>query len=1137
MKKNKGFTLVELLAVIVIIGILSVITIVSVSRLISKSKNEQLKQQKNTIAMAAENYMQSNRVFLPKAIGQTTTVKVETLKKKGYLKEVVKNANGEPCMTESFVKVYKASATKYKYTTYLYCGKEKAPVEDEVEKPSIKIQFIDSNEQEITESNPSALNDVATARFKVTYKGGTTKDIEIDGYSYAILVDTDATAGDLKEVYNSGTLNGNGNTTIVVKKYISDYLDITKATKVKVRATAINKDGGILDETIALGEQSPSGQTTYNDKIPPVCSTISGQAKEGVWVNKKSYNANPNANSRTIEAECSDGNGSGCIRGKFTKTFPNQQVKSIEYGYITVVDNAGNKSTPISDDSINSNNICDTDLDTDNKCLVRINVDIVAPTIELDAYALKQDGKTLLSNTSMLNGAQKKTGDDDKGTIKSDQYKNLDGIKTNVKWMNAESNHYPGGVLYKVHLHDDLHLASWKWETNPGNILSTNNNYSSFSDSNSDAVKETQIPDNNPNINCGARDRDIEIGFRTSGMRRGRLTVTDKAGNVATYIIEANLDTTVPKAPNVSYLYTNNNSTYPVGAADPKSPWTKIKIKTNVATNGSMGVSGFAKFDYKYYKNNRTNSTPGECSKNNSTCFTFGDEGTSYIQYSACNQAGTCSEFTDKSLNNRVRYDISPPTGLKIVGNNGSVASGNWAGGSTKSIKTVASGAVDAYSGGVYYIYGSNANISPTSNKGKTNTYTRSTDGVETVYFKACDKLDNCSAAEKFVMQLDLRAPDDSTTTITGYKIGSNGTVSSKTWVGGPNVSGVKVQASGTKDRTPGSGFKEYKYSSDGDENHREAVGTYLNITSSGSTTVKVVACDKVGNCSSGKTFVVKLDKEAPPAPSITTYAKSSTSNFTCGGAKCGHITRSNISNSVKTAAGSYTLTHDTWAGGKNVKGVVSIASDVNDVNSGSIAGSGFDHYVVTKDDSTVKEQPFINTNKDGTHTIKFKACDKVGNCSSNTTFKIKLDITAPSCVYKKTSTGTGGVSGTISCSDSPKQSGCNTSYNASSFGPIYSGTSTTVYDNAGNYSSCSVSVSSSSCNCHSEVASSYICISGETCKGYNASYCPGSAYNSNGVRVALFHQKAQTTKNGTGCCWNTKTCKTYKTVCSTCYS
>ena len=67
----------------------------------------------------------------------------------------------------------------------------------------------------------------------------------------------------------------------ILERYIKDYIDITTLTNVKIKATAINKDGGILDETIAFGDESASGSTKYNDKIPPVCTKIEGQAKEG----------------------------------------------------------------------------------------------------------------------------------------------------------------------------------------------------------------------------------------------------------------------------------------------------------------------------------------------------------------------------------------------------------------------------------------------------------------------------------------------------------------------------------------------------------------------------------------------------------------------------------------------------------------------------------------------------------------------------------------------------------------------------------------------------------------------------------------------------------------------------------------
>ena len=982
MKKNKGFTLIELLAVIVIIGILSVISIVSVSRLISKSKNEQLKQQKNTIAMAAENYMQSNRVFLPKSIGQSTEVSVQTLRDKGYIKEDIKNADGQPCMGESYVKVYKASATKYKYTTYLYCGNEHRPAKDEVEKPSIEIKFLDENDQEITSANKDALNDVSIARFKIIYKGGTSKDVEIDGYSYAILVDTDNAGGELKEAYNSGTLNGNGNTTIIVEKYIKDYIDITTLTNVKVKATAINKDGGILDETIAFGEDSASGNTKYNDTIPPICSKIEGQAEDGVWINKKNYKTE----SRTIKADCSDqysekthnDKGSGCVRPQFTKTFPNQQVKSIEYGYITVVDNAGNKSTPISDSQITSSNICDIKVDSNNTCAVRINVDIVPPTITLDAFALKADG---VSNTSALaSNAQKKTNSDDKGTITSTQYNNLYGPNANVKWMNTTN--YPGGVIYKVHLHDDLHLVGWSWETNPDGIAygTSNANYNKFNTTNKDSVKYTKIEDDNPSVNCGKRDLDIQIGFKNSGMRKGVLKVYDKAGNVSTFTIEANLDLTTPKVPNVTYFYQtlHNKGSYTLGK------WTNDSVKTHVKLNDKTGVSisGFGKFDYKYYNNtNNINNVTrvGSYTKDNSDCYLIADTGTNYIQYSACNGAGNCSGYSNNPLKDQVKVDKVKPSKPTID----NPTKENWT--NTDFALTLSSN--DAHSGIDYYqyTYGANATATGTnantqwikygnSNKTTFTTTPFSAERNQYVYVRSCDVAGNCSDKNKTYIRIDTHAPTcknsggsdrwkNTNVTLTGVCVDTKGTANS----GCPN----------------------------------NATRTYTdNISSTTESPGKV--CDRAKNCSDcPNDQTVRIDKTPPECNSTA---------------------------SIDTSR--------RWTN-QNV----------------TITGTCIDNYSGCTGNATKK----FTTNTSESSVSPGTVYDKAGNSKVCSGVPVYIDKTSPKCKVTKTSTGTGGVSGTLGCSDSGG-SKC-ASNNHTSFSSLKNTKEYTIKDNAGNSDTCKVNV------------------------------------------------------------------------------
>ena len=85
--KNKGFTMIELLATIVIIGILSVIAIASVQGYKEKAQKEDKESYEKSLIMAAESYYQANKSKMPKAIGNKKSLTSTELKTKRYLKE------------------------------------------------------------------------------------------------------------------------------------------------------------------------------------------------------------------------------------------------------------------------------------------------------------------------------------------------------------------------------------------------------------------------------------------------------------------------------------------------------------------------------------------------------------------------------------------------------------------------------------------------------------------------------------------------------------------------------------------------------------------------------------------------------------------------------------------------------------------------------------------------------------------------------------------------------------------------------------------------------------------------------------------------------------------------------------------
>lgn len=87
--KNKAFTLIELLGVIVLLGILGVVIIPKVGDSIENSKEQSYKVQEETIKKAANDFLIDNTEFLEE--NDTITIKLGVLKQKGYLPVNIKN--------------------------------------------------------------------------------------------------------------------------------------------------------------------------------------------------------------------------------------------------------------------------------------------------------------------------------------------------------------------------------------------------------------------------------------------------------------------------------------------------------------------------------------------------------------------------------------------------------------------------------------------------------------------------------------------------------------------------------------------------------------------------------------------------------------------------------------------------------------------------------------------------------------------------------------------------------------------------------------------------------------------------------------------------------------------------------------
>lgn len=118
--KNKGFTLIELLGTIVILSAILLVIIPGVTGSIKKSEKDADDSTKNSIILAAQNWVSDNKYLFDNAECRGITVK--NLQAYGYLDENVKLPSDGSDIDTDCVLICTERGNKIKYT-YTYSSR------------------------------------------------------------------------------------------------------------------------------------------------------------------------------------------------------------------------------------------------------------------------------------------------------------------------------------------------------------------------------------------------------------------------------------------------------------------------------------------------------------------------------------------------------------------------------------------------------------------------------------------------------------------------------------------------------------------------------------------------------------------------------------------------------------------------------------------------------------------------------------------------------------------------------------------------------------------------------------------------------------------------------------------------------
>ena len=291
MKNKKGFTMVELLGAIVILGVLMLVAIPSVSTYIQKSKDRYYETQKKQLISATKDYLKNNKVA-PLETGDFIDVSMDELVSKKYI-NVVKDSNKQECTGKkpdspsdsqeyTFVRVVKES-DRLEYVAHLWC-------------PNYKDKELNENTADINVAVTGAIEN----NNKVVIISITSNDVNIKEYSYKIFTVNNSTL-----VEKNGTVNGMSYTAKHdLTRYLAEY-----DTQLVCYVRVVDVDGGIYTKyfnidsfekpnvAICTGTSTSWNEDTNILKYQFLCTSPNGCESD---VYKGQFTASTTARTETI---------------------------------------------------------------------------------------------------------------------------------------------------------------------------------------------------------------------------------------------------------------------------------------------------------------------------------------------------------------------------------------------------------------------------------------------------------------------------------------------------------------------------------------------------------------------------------------------------------------------------------------------------------------------------------------------------------------------------------------------------------------------------------------------------------------------------------------------------------------------
>ncbi len=396
-KNNKGFTLVEILAVFVLIGILAVIAIVTVNSIRSKQRETYNVTQNALFVETAKLFFEEHKDLLPQTLNSSEYVTLEELLSGGYLTENFTDYDNNLFNGTSKVKVTKVGPNKYVYSGVLLDKEGEVIAETPDNKSTITFPSIKKGNTAISPvSGKYYANQSPKIEFKISDAD------ELKGYTYAVYKGSNKVkTSDIISIDNASSYSDS------VSLNISSYND----GEYRVRIYAYDSNGNVV---------SANSPTIVIDTTAPTCDfTITGTEGSNGW-----YTSNV-----TLKLNVSDKNTINMSQGisdSTSETYTNVMTKTqsdtkrkVWYGYVKdVAGNTGKCQKEVKVDTkkpvCTFSNDVDRDVISGNKIQVNMTCEDTTSYVASNTQPLTVDNFSISSTAAKVNSVSNPTIEDNK---------------------------------------------------------------------------------------------------------------------------------------------------------------------------------------------------------------------------------------------------------------------------------------------------------------------------------------------------------------------------------------------------------------------------------------------------------------------------------------------------------------------------------------------------------------------------------------------------------------------------------------------------------------------------------------------------------------------------------------------------